>query len=331
MDKLKGKVLVVGASGQLGGAILEQLNLAGRDTLAFVRQKSSFTAPAFQHFETAKGDLADFDSVDLACSQADQVIATVSSIVPGKQDRFGIDDIRHYENLLRACKKNSIRQLVYISAFPSPYDDLVPEFRIKRQIEQLIIASGVPYTIFRGAAFMDIYYAVMGSSSVMDGVAQPTLLRGYWLTRLYSYITSGLLEKRGVAILPGNGQIRQAFITIHDVAAFMVRALEIPQTSDRIIDLGGPEPISWAEVADVYAALLDRKVRKITVPLWLLKFFEVLLTPTTPAGSNIMSILSLLGRYEFAPDMQATCAEFGLEMMDTRSYLAKKLHSKAEK
>lgn len=331
MDKLKGKVLVVGASGQLGGAVLEQLNLGGRDTLAFVRPKSSFIAPDFQHLETVRGDLADFDSVDQACSQAEQVIATVSSIVPGKQDRFGIDDIKHYENLLRACRKNHIRQLVYISAFPSPFDDQVPEFRIKRQIEQLIIASGVPYTIFRAAAFMDIYYAVMGSSSVMDGVAQPTLLRGYWLTRLYSYITSGLLEKRGIAILPGNGQVRQAFITVHDVAAFMIRALQLPQTIDRTIDLGGPELISWADVADVYATLLDRKVRKLTAPLWLLKLFEVLLNSATPAGSNMMSILSLLGRYEFAPDMEATCAEFDLEMMDSRSYLIKKLHLKIEK
>lgn len=315
-------VLVIGATGQLGRAVLKQLQQSGKGIVAFSRSGGHFGVPASEKFRIAKGDLADADSVDRACQGVSTVIATASSIVPRKGDRFGVEDVTYYENILRACQRNAVEHLVYISAFPSEHDEEVPEFRIKRQIERLIVDSGVPYTIFRCAAFMDIYYAVMGSRMVTTGVEQPTLLRGYWLARAYARWTSGLIEERGVALVPGSGRTRQAFISINDVAAFMVRAVDLPAARDRMIDLGGPEGVSWAEVADVYAEVLGRKVRKVPLPLGLLKATKALLGVFSPAGANIMAILALLGEEAFVPDMEPLCREFGLRMLDTRDFLA---------
>lgn len=164
--------------------------------------------------QVAQGDLADAASVDKACVGIKQVIATASSIIPRHGDKFGINEVDNYQHLIKACQHHKVEHLIYISAFSSPFDQLVPEFRVKRQIEKLIVDSGIPYTIFRAAAFMDIYYAVMGSRLAMDGVLHPTLLRGFWLTKLYSKLTFGLLENRGIALLPGSGKVKQSFICI---------------------------------------------------------------------------------------------------------------------
>lgn len=321
------KVLVIGASGQLGSVVLDQLLEAEQECVAFVRPSSSFSPPVRDKLQVVHGDLADFSSVDKACAGVKKVIATASSIVPRQGDKFGVDEVENYQHLIEACQLHKVEHLIYISAFSSPYDELVPEFQVKRQVEQLIVGSGIPFTIFRSAAFMDIYYAVMGSRLVMDGVSQPTLLRGFWLTKLYSKLTTGLLENVGIALLPGSGKARQAFVCIHDVAAFMVKALAVPTAKNRIIELGGLEVLSWANVADIYADVLGKKIIKLTIPSFMLNACRLALRPLSPAGENIMSILYLLGRYDFVIDMTAISEEFGIHMMDTRQFLLGKLNS----
>jgi len=320
------RVLVFGASGQLGSNIMEILAKKGIPAAAFLRNGSGYRPPVGGETTIHRGDLSDAESVREACAgEVTHVIATASSIVPRAGDAFGTDDLRYYRNILDGCRSGGIQHLVYISAFPSPYDDRVPEFVIKRQVEDLIIQSGIPYTIFRGAAFMDVYFAVMGSGRVLEGVAHPTLLRGYWLTRLWSKMTSGILERYGIALVPGNGKARQSFICIDDVARCMVRALDLPTTRNRVIDLAGPDAISWRQVADLYGELLGRRVYKFPLPVWLLRGLEGLLGRASPAGANMMSILSLLARYEFTPDMAPLSRELDIELTDTRTFLARKL------
>jgi uncharacterized protein YbjT (DUF2867 family) len=321
------KVLVIGASGQLGSVVLNQLLEAGQECVAFVRPSSSFSPPVSELVQVAYGDLADFSSIDKACAGIKQVIATANSIVPRQGDKFGVDEVENYQRLIKACQLHKVEHLVYISAFFSPYDELVPEFRVKRQIEKIIVGSAIPFTIFRAFAFMDIYYAVMGSRLVVDGVSQPTLLRGFWLTKLYSKLTTGLLENRGIALLPGSGKAKQAFVCIQDVAAFMVKALTVPTAKNRIIELGGPQVLTWQDVADIYADLLGQKIIKLAIPSFILNVCRVALHPFSPAGENIMSILFLLGQYDFVIDMTALSEEFSIRMTDTRQFLLGKLNS----
>ncbi len=324
------KVLLIGASGQLGSAVLGQLLKTGQECRAFVRTTSRFISPNSELVQVVHGDLADFSSIDRACIGIKTVISTASSIVPRKGDQFGSDEVANYRHLIEACQQHNVEHFIYISAFSSPHDELIPEFKIKRQIEQLIVESGITFTIFRAAAFMDIYYAVMGSSLAMDGVAQPTLLRGFWLTKLYSRLTTGLLENTGIALLPGNGKARQAFICIHDVAAFMVKAVSASTAKNRIIELAGPEALSWENVADVYADVLGKKIRKLLVPSFILNTLRIALHPFSPAGENIMSILLLLGRCDFIVDMTTVSEEFAIGMTDTRQFLLAKKQAKPQ-
>ena len=326
METKQPHLLVIGATGQLGSAILQRVATQKLPATAFVRSSSRLQIPDAGVVTTHIGDLGDFDSVDAACRLGiSHVIATASSIVPRKGDSFGTDDLLYYRNIIRACQDNSIEHLIYISAFPSPFDDQIPEFVIKRQVEQMIIQSGIPYTIFRGAAFMDIYYAVMGSSAVMRGVGHPTLLRGYWLSRLWSSLTNGILEKYGIALVPGSGNAHQAFICIEDVAHCMVNAVNHPGLINQVIDLGGPKSITWREVADLYGALLNKKVLKLPLPIWLLRSLEFLMRRNSPAGANMMSILALLAQYEFTPDMTDLSNVLQIELSDSRSFISRKL------
>src|SRR5438045_5683284 len=110
-----------------------------------------------------------------------------------------------------------------MSAPATPHDDAVPTLRYKRLIEQLIIGSGVPYTIFRGSLFMDDWFALMGSTIPLRGAESATLERPFWFSRAFMKGTGHLVERRGVALVAGSGKTRHAFIALDAVAEFMLK------------------------------------------------------------------------------------------------------------
>lgn len=318
------KVLVVGATGQLGASVVRHLLARNAKVRALVRPTSDTASLRQRGVELVFGNLDHLESVQAACQGVDAVVSTASSIVPGKGDRFGERDENWYQNLVQACQDANVQRIVYISAFSSAYDDQVPEFRIKRRIEQRIIASGVPYTIFRSAAFMDVYFAVMGSSIPLRGVANPTLDRGFWLTRLFRQIGSNLVENHGVALVPGNGSVRHAFITVDNVAEFMVNALADESARNLVCDIGGPEALAWDEVAGIYSNVLRRKVRPLHLPGVLLRLTRKLLGRFSPGSGNLLAILELIGTVDYTHSSLALAQRFQVELDTAQDFLAAK-------
>ena len=315
-------VLVVGATGQLGARIVDFLVARHQQTRALVRRTSNVQSLVELEVELVYGSLDDAQSLDKACAGIEAVIATASSIIPGKGDRFGERDVAWYENLVKACKRNKVKQLVYISAFSTPNQDQVPEFLIKRKIEQIIVDSGLSYAIFRSAAFMDVYFAVMGSKIPLAGVTHPTLRRPFWLIRLFRRLAGRLVEAHGIALVPGNGAARHAFISVDNVAEFLVCAAD-GRTGNRLIcDIGGPEAVSWDEVAKCYQDILGRPVRPVHLPVSLLRFINWLLGRISPAGGNLLAILRLIGSEDYICDSSEIAGRCGLELRSAKQFLA---------
>src|SRR5687767_5120399 len=93
-------ILVVGATGQLGTAIVRKLLNDGRRMRALVRETSNYSHFSGTDAEIVKGDLRDPSSLASACEGVDTVIATANTALPReKTDSFGTVDDRGYEDL----------------------------------------------------------------------------------------------------------------------------------------------------------------------------------------------------------------------------------------
>lgn len=318
------KILVVGATGQLGGQVVARLRSEGRAVRALVRPTSNTDPLKAQGVELVFGDLSRREDCMRACEGVDSLIATASSIVPRRGDQFGARDIEWYENLIGASREHQLRRIVYISAFTTEDDAQVPEFLIKRRIEKIIENSGIEYQIFRGAAFMDVYFAAMGSSVPLAGVANPTLERGFWATRLFRALTRHLVESWGWALVPGDGHVRHAFISVDDVADILVKGLDL-QPACQTIDIGGPRAPTWNEVVGLYRSNLGRTVRPIHIPLGLLAVLKALLGPLSPGAANLMAILKLLGTEDYAPDNRALMKKMAVHLTDAEDFIREKV------
>ena len=104
----------------------------------------------------------------------------------------------------------------------------------------------------------------------------------------------GSLIDRGVAVVSGSPKRRHAFIAIRDVAQFMVNCLDHEEAVDRIYDIGGPEILTWREVADIYGRIVGRSVRILRVPAPLSHVLYRVATPFSPATANMLGFYWLL-------------------------------------
>ncbi len=317
-------ILVVGATGQLGTAVVRQLERQGRPVRALVRRSSDFAHLSSPGVELCPGDLRDAASLRAACDGISAVIATATVVFPRSSYSFEQDESVGYRNLLDACRERGVGQFLFTSILelPDRFSSRVPTLYFKRIIENLAIESGVPYTIFRAGPFMDDYFALMGSSIPLRGAEAATLRRPFWLSTLYLRLIGRLIEERGLAIVPGAVDMRHSFIALGDVASYLTGAIGHPAARNRVYDIGGPQALSWQDVAGLYGTVLGRSVRaRALFPSWLLRTGMIALRPFSEAAANQLGILWALSENELVIEAEDAAGVFGVPLTSAGEFL----------
>ncbi|HEY9377093.1 MAG TPA: NmrA family NAD(P)-binding protein [Jiangellaceae bacterium] len=312
-------------SGQLGTALVRQLVSAGRPVRAFVRPTSRYQQLVGSGVELVFGDLRDSASIRDAVTGSDVILATANVVAPGPGDTFESVEQVGYRSLIGEAARAGVQRFVYSSVPISPLDDQVPLFRAKRDTEKALVDSGVPYTIVRSAPFMESWLALPGSSVPLRGEENPTLDRPYRFLRRFRRVTGRTIEDKGRMTVIGRPSLRNAFISLHDVARMMLAAADHPDTRNEVLEVGGPEILTWTDIAELYSDVLGRPVKVTSLPPALFHMLQVAMRPFAPAASNIMGMNRLSATSETPWDGNALARTLGVAQLRTvREFLVEK-------
>jgi uncharacterized protein YbjT (DUF2867 family) len=283
--------LVVGATGQAGAEVVRQLSERGVQVRAFVRPDSRTTAiEGLPGVELVQGDLFDPGCVERLVAGCDHVIATANGVAPRKRGDHGRLEEVAYPLLIGAARDAGVRRFVYLSVpMPDGHEPL-PMQRHKAIVEDHLRNSGMGYAIVRPSAFMESWLALPGSSIPLRGEPNATLRRDFWFTNVFRRVTGHTIEDRGVMMVNGGPDLRVSFIAVRDVAGILIAATTHERARDAIVEVGGPEALSWREVAALYGELLGRQVRIRTSPEAPLKVMAKVMAPFSPAASNLLAL-----------------------------------------
>ncbi len=238
-------ILVVGATGIVGGMITRRLLEQDKDVRILVRHNSPSEQLAREGRATsaegligagaqpAYGDMRDRASLDAAVQGVQTVITTANSAGRGGEDNPQSVDLEGNRNLIDAARDAGVERFVFVSAFGADPENPVPFMQAKGQSEASLRESGMDYTILSPTPYMEIWAAVV--------VGMPAL------------------QDRPV-ILVGEGRRRHSFISNRDVGAFAVAVVDHPAARNGYLALGGPEPLSWHDVVSTYERVLGRSI-----------------------------------------------------------------------
>jgi uncharacterized protein YbjT (DUF2867 family) len=180
-------ILVVGASGQLGTAIVKKLTERQKRVIALVRPTATYQHLSSYGVEVRFGDLTDAENLKTVCQGIDVIIATANSVSPRqKGDTLKKIDVKGYFSLIDAANSAHVHHFIYCSAISfGELDDFVPISSAKRKVEKYLMQSGINYTIFRPDAFMDISFAFLGTDLPLQGAENATLNRPFKFSQTF--------------------------------------------------------------------------------------------------------------------------------------------------
>jgi uncharacterized protein YbjT (DUF2867 family) len=147
-------ILVIGATGNQGGAVVDALLDGGWAVRALTRDATSPTARALatRGIEVVTGDMEDAGAMRRA------VAGTHGVFIMGNHRSAGVEaEVRHGRTVIDAARSAEVAHVVYSSVGGAERVRGIPHFDSKWQIEQHLRASGQPWTILRPTTFMDVF------------------------------------------------------------------------------------------------------------------------------------------------------------------------------
>jgi uncharacterized protein YbjT (DUF2867 family) len=257
------KVVVFGASGYVGGRLIPLLLERGHSVRAVTRRPASLGSyPWRAEVDVVSADMLDRDSLTGALEGMDAAYYLVHSM---ERADFEAVDREAAANLAAAAAAAGVSRIVYLGGLGR--GDLSPHLASRQEVGRILSGSSVPVTEFRAAV-------IIGSGSL-----------SFEMTR---YLT----EVLPVMVTPKWVTTRCQPIAIRDVLAYLAGALDHPDTAGRIIEIGGPDVLSYADMMHRYAKVagLRRRVL-IRVPVLSLGLSARWVGLVTPLSNGVAAHL----------------------------------------
>jgi uncharacterized protein YbjT (DUF2867 family) len=269
-------ILLVGATGSMGGMITRQLLEQGQDVRVLVRPQSNYQSIVAAGAKPVFGDMKDRASLDEAVRGVDTVITTANSAQRGGEDNVQTVDLQGNANLIEAAKAAGVQHFVFVSVLAASPESPSPFTQAKAASEQRLRESGMKYTILAPNMLMEVWAPMIVGGPALGG--QPVTLIG-------------------------EGKRRHSFASMGDVVQYAVRSLNNPAAENRRIAIGGPQAVSWRDVAAAYEKALGRPVEVQTVPMG---------QPIPWLPDVINGLLMGTEMYDSEVDMSETSSTFGV-------------------
>ena len=252
-------ILLTGAAGKTGRAVLRALSQKGQPVRALVHHAEQMdNVSSIGAHESLAGDMNSPAVID----QAVQGVQAIYHICPN----ISPDEVPIAEVLIKAALDTGVAHFVYHSVL-HPQTEAMPHHWKKLRVEEMLIESGLPYTILQPAAYMQNILA-------------------HWES----------IQNEGLYPVPYPAETRLSLVDLDDVAAAAAIVLTDSGHDYAAYELVGTVGLSQTQVASILSQELDRPVRVVTVPL------ESWKTQAIATGMRKYQIETLLRMFRYYQD-----------------------------
>ncbi|WGL53285.1 NAD(P)H-binding protein [Nocardioides sp. BP30] len=229
-------VLVSGATGFVGSRLVPALSSAGHRVRAMTRHPDDYEGAG----EPVFGDVGEPDSLTAALADVDVAVYLVHSLGEADFEQRDADAARAFGV---AARDAGVRQLVYLGGLGEERDGLSAHLRSRRQVEELLAASGVPLTVLRAAI-------VVGAGGIS------------W------ELTRQLVKNLPAMVVPRWASTRTQPIAIDDVVRYLAGVVGNEKAFGRTFELGGADRLTYTAMLQQAAEELHgRSLPILEVPV----------------------------------------------------------------
>ncbi len=241
------KVLVTGGTGYVGSTIRSLLKNQGHEVRLLIRGSGGRRRDGTNDYEVITGDILDTNTCLKACDGVDAVVHLVGIIREYTSRGITFHNLHSSATIfmVNAAVRSGVRRFIHMSALGSRENAASTYHRTKFKAEECVRNSPLQWTIFR-------------PSVIFGGESE-------FLATLVD------LVKRPVVPMIGGGKSRLQPVALSDVSSCMARALGMPETVGQTYELGGPEQLTFRQMAEAVSSAMNSRIKTINIPLWIVR------------------------------------------------------------
>ena len=241
-------LLIAGAGGVLGRELVRQALARGDHVGALVLRGGEVRVIEHPRLRIIEADVTRPEQITGICKGFEQVISCIGiTRIRGKVSHEAVD-YQGNLNLLNEAKRSGVSRFGFISPAGVPEGwNQAPLLNAKHRFEQALRKSGLPWVIFRSGGFFPDLAEMLKTAA------------------------------KGPLYAIGNGGSRSTPVHIPDLAGILLA--EMARQQNTIIEVGGPEDLTWRETCEACFAALGKPARISTAPVWVCKLALALIRP----------------------------------------------------
>jgi len=222
------RILVTGATGKVGSALLDNLGNADVELRALIRNGSKARSLGLRNIEVVSGDFLESQTLRPAIEGVDAIFLLTPIHPHQVQQAANVIDV--------ASESGNDPHVVRLSVHQASHEAPTRISRQHAEIEERLISSGLPYTLLRPQSFM-----------------QNTLLSAPTVAcqgRIFQPMKDG----------------RLGMIDARDIGEVAAKVLTEDGHEGKTYTLTGPAAISFYDVAEALSEVLDKEVAYVPIP-----------------------------------------------------------------
>jgi len=234
-------ILVLGGTGYIGGRLVPRLLEGGHTVWVMARHPAKATARNWKGAHIVAGDVLNQSDLTAACDSIDVIYYLVHSMVT-ETDEFEERDRIAAQNVADVAGQSGVKRIIYLGGLGKRQEATSSHLRSRHEVGDILRSGKTPLTEFRAAI-------IIGSGSASFEMIHH------------------LVNRLPAMICPRWVKVRTQPISIKDVVRYLVETLEIPATSGRTIDIGGPDVLTYRDMMMTTARALGLRRYIMTVPV----------------------------------------------------------------
>jgi uncharacterized protein YbjT (DUF2867 family) len=252
-------ILLTGATGYVGGRLLRALEQERRKVRCLARHPEALLRRVAPTTTVVAGDVLDPESLSAAMKGVHTAFYLVHSM--SSEEGFEEEDLRAATAFGAAARRAGVKKMVYLGGLGQG-DALSAHLRSRQEVGRVLRESGTPTIEFRASI-------ILGSGS-------------------FSFeMIRALVERLPMMITPRWVKTPTQPISIEDVIAYLLQALNLEISESRIFEIGGADRVSYRDLMREYAHQRGLKRLMIPVPVLSPRLSSLWLGLVTPVFARI--------------------------------------------
>jgi uncharacterized protein YbjT (DUF2867 family) len=243
------RILVTGATGFIGSRIVKRLLATnGHHKVRCMTRNPEIIYELFNLsgniVEVVKADASNYLELVEALKEVDVAFYLIHSMEGStkKWQEFSKRDRIAAENFAKAASQTNTKRIIYLSGLiDMKHKDLSEHMQSRKEVGDILRTSKAEVTIFRAAVILG-----QGGGSF----------------QMLQY----LVERLPVMVCPKWVLTKSQPISVDDVVTYLIKSIELEDTSNNDFDIGGPEILTYLDMMKRYSAILNKSLKIVIIP-----------------------------------------------------------------